>query len=105
MRFWLAILLLVCMPLQWASAANGPLDGGSRVTHHVAHSTSATTESHTALHTTDCGTCHHGCSLALLGDARALPATPHTFPMAQATPLPASRPADLPERPQWRLRG
>ncbi|WP_439587108.1 hypothetical protein [Hydrogenophaga sp.] len=106
MRSWLAIFLLVCMPLQWSWAASSAMErhhAGPAAAHHVAQA--AATDSHTGLHTTDCGTCHHGCSLALLGAPLPQAVMPAAFPVALATPQPTSRPADLPERPQWRLRG
>ncbi len=107
MRSWLAILLLVCLPLQWSWAGNDVPerhDSGTRtvLSSHAVEATEAANDPHASAHTADCGGCHHGCSLALLGAPRAVHATSQVIPAVRPTAWPASRPADLPERPQWR---
>lgn len=107
MRSWLVVLLLVCLPLQWSWAGSDVRerhDGGTTMvlSSHAVEAADAANDPHANTHTADCGGCHHGCSLALLGAPRAMHAVAQVVPAARATAWPASRPADLPERPQWR---
>lgn len=110
MRSWLAVFLLVLLPLQFSWAATGTpappesrLLAGVHCPHPHGNASTPALDAH-ALHA-DCGTCHNGCPMALFAQPRRHPASATTFPRAGATVLPASRPGDLPDRPQWPPRG
>ncbi|MBU7572330.1 MAG: hypothetical protein KAF64_03160 [Hydrogenophaga sp.] len=112
MRSWLAVFLWVLLPLQFSWAAMGgtpaPHEREPQVVVHCPHSHCATNtpglDTSTAHHA-DCGTCHNGCPLALFQEPRRPFASAPAFPLTGATVVPASRPADLPDRPQWSARG
>lgn len=111
MRSWLAVFLLVLLPLQFSWAATGapaPHDSAPLAGVHCPHPHCATStpglEASAAPHA-DCGTCHNGCPLALFLEPHSPFASAPAFPLTGATVVPASRPADLPERPQWTARG
>lgn len=110
MRSWLAVFLLVLLPLQFSWAAAGapaPHESEPLVGLHCPHPHCATSTPGLdvgAVHA-DCGTCHNGCSMALFHEAHGHLANAAAFPLTGATVLPASRPGDLPDRPQWATRG
>jgi hypothetical protein len=111
MRSWLAVLLLVLLPLQFSWAAmgahapheRGPVAGV--VCPHFHGLDSAPQLEAGAAHHADCGACHNGCALAVFHGQHPMWASPAPFPLASAAWVPASRPADLPDRPQWSARG
>ena len=106
MRSWLAVFLLVLLPLQFSWAATGtpaPHESQPLVGVHCPHSHCATSTpglDASAAHA-DCGTCHNGCPMALFSEPRRHLAVAPAFPLMGATVVPASHPADLPDRPQW----
>lgn len=111
MRSWLAVFLLVLLPLQFSWAAMGTPDPHERepqVGVHCPHPHCTTRtpglDASTAHHA-DCGTCHNGCPLALFHEPRRPFASAPAFPLTGAAAVPASRPADRPDRPQWSTRG
>lgn len=110
MRSWLAVFLLVLLPLQFSWAAAGspaPQDNEPVLAVHCPHPHCA--DSMPGLGTSaehaDCGTCHNGCPLALLHEPGHHVANPDAFPLAAAARRLPSRPADQPDRPQWTARG
>jgi len=117
MRCWLAVLLLVCLPLQfsWAAVADYCMHESGETADHVGHHDHAQ-HAHAAAQTdgkakadggssmaakVDCSHCHGGCAVTL-----DLPAglVPHTIGLAPPTlgdaPCAEHVPAQ-PERPQW----
>lgn len=110
MRSWLAVFLLVLLPLQFSWAAMGkpaPHEreqvAGVHCPHpHCAVGTPGPDAS--AAHA-DCGTCHNGCPVALFHEPHSAFASAPAFPLTGVAVIPTSRPADLPERPQWSARG
>ena len=105
MRSWLAVFLLVLLPLQFSwAAATTP---APREAVHCPHPHCATSEPglEAATAHADCGTCHNGCPLALFHESPSHLVIAATFPLTDAAVLPASRPGDLPDRPQWTTRG
>lgn len=112
MRGWFVafLLLLVLLPLQlsWVGL-DVPSPLGSEpiaVMHgdHV-HAKAGALNTEAGADHTGCGTCHGGCAMALPDEPPHRLATPPAFPFAAAAPLPASRTADLPDRPQWTAPG
>lgn len=110
MRSWLAVFLLVLLPLQFSWAATGTTaahDSKPGAAVHCPHlhcAPSAPGLDASAAHA-DCGTCHNGCPIALFNEPRRHLASPPAFPLAGATVVPPSHPSELPDRPQWTARG
>jgi len=103
MRSWLAILLLMLVPWQLSPAAAGlpaPHESVAHAVVHCTHPSAAASQADVAVHA-DCGTCHNGCAIALPDEPRRSLASTPAFPPTGPAALPASRPADLPDRPQW----
>ncbi len=106
MRAWFIALLCIWLPLQgaWgnlhAAAAHdhaAPVIGLHGAGHAEAFSSASPVDPAHA----ECGHCHQGCS-ALPGEENGRQADASALPMPRGQhPAPASRPADLPERPQW----
>jgi hypothetical protein len=106
MRSWLAVFLLVLMPLQWSWAAMGPTEAhanGPVASVHCSHPHGADSApgAEVAADHADCGTCHNAGSIALFNETRRTLESAPVLPPPDTAILPASRPADLPERPQW----
>ncbi|TAH44618.1 MAG: hypothetical protein EYC67_12795 [Betaproteobacteria bacterium] len=109
MRRWFAILLLLLVPLQFASAGMEAysLQSAAVATSHGYH------HPHTCqmdegdigkeskLHA-DCGFCQILASAVLLGAGRLPPTGPGHVLVDSAQDFPASAPVTEPERPKWR---
>lgn len=111
MRLWIAVFLLVLLPLQFSLAAWGmpaPHEGravpGVHCPHPHVNADAIGLDASAASHA-DCGTCHNGCPLALFHESPSHPASAAVFPLTAAGVLPTSRPGDQPDRPQWTARG
>lgn len=107
MRSWLVIFLWVLLPLQlsWAAAGQADAQGNGPVAAvHCSHLHCAdnATGAEAGANHADCGTtCHNAGSLALFNEPRRILASAAVLPPTDTAVLPASQPADLPERPQW----
>lgn len=112
-RKWLAIFLLVVIPMQFALAATAGYcqhETGVAITHpgHHGHKHQAQPGDFSQLDKTtasgfdlDCGNCHAGCSLALATavGSSVLPGIAVIEPSADR--VLASLPHKVPDRPQW----
>ncbi len=111
MRRWLAILLLVLLPTQWAWGALAPLCG-DELSHAVTQSAGEQSHDHDAdsadgadpTQHGDCLHCHHGHGhgLGVVATASALALTSARGPHGPPVPgrLPDS-PSSPPDRPPW----
>jgi len=112
MRRWLAILLLVFLPLQfsWAAVAGycqhetgvaAQHFGHHEHQHHADDADSSDTKALGGGIDADCAACHASCAAALTGIATILPIAAtfvdHPWPPAVL----ASPPTGQPERPNW----
>ena len=113
MRRWLILFLLTVLPLQfsWAEAASYCAHETSGASaqhfghHEHHHAASAAADDAASANASgvdlDCGACHAGCALAIVGSVGAVPtlALP-TF--VQPHPLRMTAPPlSLPDRPNW----
>ena len=119
MRRWLAVLLLVLLPLQfsWAALADYCMHEPNAATHPIGHQdhavhahgekadgggdTSTADGDSSTFATPDCGHCHGHCAATLYIPGGLLPRSPTHAPPSLgdapgAEPVPAQ-----PERPQW----
>lgn len=114
MRRWLAIFLLVFLPLQfsWAAVAGycqHEADAASQHFGHHEHKHQANA-GHDGVADTkltggidnDCGTCHAGCVVAILGAAGLPLASSISFAIPWLPGTLTSPPFTQPERPNWR---
>ncbi|APW42220.1 cation efflux protein, CzcI family [Rhodoferax saidenbachensis] len=111
MRRWLALLILVLLPLQLTWAATSAYcqheagSMGQHVGHHVhKHSNPADDASGTVkanIGDADCGTCHAGCAFAVPSHLAATGLYAASVLTAARQPLRTSPPLDIPDRPQW----
>lgn len=115
MRKWLAIILLVFMPLQssWAAVASYCQHETGAAARHFGHhdhqhkaadgKEAAPDPANIGSGDPDCASCHAGCSSALPGDAALSPIARSSMDAtdywARLTPPPFERL----ERPQWRV--
>jgi len=103
MRSWIAVFLLVLLPLQFSLAPSGtpaPHEDLSVAVVHCIHPHGDAGAVHA-----DCGTCHNGCPIALFHESPSHPASTAGFQLTGASVLPTSQPGDQPDRPQWTARG
>ena len=115
MRKWLAIFLLVFMPLQlsWAAVASYcQHETGAAAKHvgHHDHQHKAADGKETAPDPTktgggdpDCASCHAGCSSALPGEVTLPPMFSSSIDIADYWARLTSPPFERLERPQWRV--
>lgn len=107
----MAVFLLVLLPLQFSLAASGmpaPHESQTLPGMHCIHphvdADATVLDANGAAHA-DCGTCHNGCPIALFHEPSGHPTSTVAFPLTGSSVLPASRPGDQPDRPQWTARG
>lgn len=112
MRRLFAIFLLVLLPLQlsWASVATYcQHETGNQAQHfghhdhqHQASQDQDSTDSKLPGGVdNDCGTCHAGCVVAILGDIAANPPHLAAVVIADYRTIPSLSPLEIPERPNW----
>ncbi len=112
MRRWLLLLLLTLLPIQWTWAeaagycAHEPAAAMQHFGHHAHQHAEASGDDDASASSLadidqDCGACHAGCAIALIG--RALPAAPSVMAAhpSQAPGTPLTPPPSLPDRPNW----
>lgn len=113
MRRWLILFLLTVLPIQfsWAEAASYCAhETGAAAAQHFGHhehqhASSAASDEAVSANAAgvdlDCGACHAGCALAMVGSLGSMPSlAPATF--VQPHPLRVTAPPlSLPDRPNW----
>ncbi len=114
MRRWLAIFLLVFIPLQftWAAASaysqHENWDAANHFGHHAhEHKMSADQETPDTMQSgnieSDCNVCHAGCAHALTGTIVQTPVITAVVGVVDYRAHTTAPPSVRPERPQWRF--
>ena len=114
MRRWLAIFLLVSIPLQftWAAASaysqHENWDAANHFGHHAhEHKMSADQETPDPMQSvnieSDCNVCHAGCAHALTGTIVQTPVITAVVGVVDYRAHTTAPPSVRPERPQWRF--